>query len=113
MAIELTDSDLLARVANTEDNFTERKTVSDRDGWLKTAVAFANSLPVGFPGVLFVGVNNDGTIQRHTGNPPNFEDLQIKVSQEISRAWPPIYILPKTLRKDGAEFLAVIVSGSE
>jgi hypothetical protein len=108
----ISDEDLVAKTSDTENNFIERKTTSDSRGWLETAVAFANSCPIGFPGVLFIGVNNDGTIQRHT-NPVNFESLQKTVSERISSAWPPIFILSKTLWKDGAEFLAVLVPGSE
>jgi hypothetical protein len=42
----------------------------------------------------------------------NFEDLQKSISGIIANAWPPIYILQKTLKKDGAEFVAVIIPGS-
>jgi hypothetical protein len=38
--------------------------------------------------------------------------LQKSISAVIANAWPPIYILPKTLKKDGAEFVAVIIPGS-
>ena len=63
----LSDSDILARLAAIEDSTVERKTFSDNRDWIKTAVAFSNSLAVGQPGVLFVGVYNDGNIQeRHT-----------------------------------------------
>jgi hypothetical protein len=62
--------------------------------------------------VLYVGVNNDGTIQRHK-EPVDFEKLQKSVSNRIDEAWPPIYRLPKTLRKGDDEFLAVLVPGSE
>jgi hypothetical protein len=109
--LSISDDDLLSKVKNREDNFIERKPVKDTRGWLLTAVAFANSCPVGYPGVLFIGVNDDGTIQQH--QPPlNFEKLQMSVSARINEAWPPIYHFVKTLRIDGAEFLAVIVPGS-
>jgi predicted HTH transcriptional regulator len=111
LGISISDQDLLAKLTDTENTFIERKTVSDSKGWLKTAVAFANSCPVGYPGFLFVGVNDDGTIQRH-GNPVNFEEKQKEVSARIRSAWPPIYHLIKTHRKDAGEFLAVIVPGS-
>lgn len=109
--ISITSEDLLAGLADTENNFIERKTISDHRGWLKTAVAFANSCPIGYPGVLFIGVNNDGTIQQHE-SPPDFEKLQKSVTDKINGAWPPIFHLTRTLRKDASEFLAVLVPGS-
>lgn len=110
--ISVSNDDLLSKLADTENSFVERKTVSDHRGWLKTAVAFANSCPIGYPGVLFVGVNNDGTIERH--NPlPNFEKLQKSISERLNDAWPPIFHFSKALRKDSSEFLAVVVPGSE
>jgi hypothetical protein len=112
LSVSLTDVDLLASLSNTEDNFIERKTIKDADGWLKTAVAFANSCPIDYPGVLYVGVDNKGFVQQHGATPPDFEELQKKVSGVIRSAWPPIYHLPKTLRKNGLEFIAVVVPGS-
>jgi hypothetical protein len=111
LGISSPDQDLLAKLTDTENTFIERKTVSDSKGWLKTAVAFANSCPIGYPAFLFVGVNDNGTVQVHA-NPPDFERLQKEVSARISTAWPPIYHLPRALRKDGLEFLVVIVPGS-
>jgi hypothetical protein len=109
--VPISDDDLISKLTDTEDNFTERKSASDKGGWLQTAVAFANSCPVGFPAILYVGVNNDGTVQ-HRIDAINFEDLQKSISGMIGHAWPPIYILPKTLKKDGLEFVAVIIPGS-
>ena len=110
--VSISDEDLIAKITDTENNFIERKTVSDTRGWLETAVAFANSCPIGFPGVLYVGVNNDGTVQRHK-EPQNFEKLQKTVSNRIGEAWPSIFHLSRTIRKDNFEFLAVLVPGSE
>jgi hypothetical protein len=42
----LSDIDLAARLTDTEDHFTERKSKSDKGGWLRTTVAFANSTPI-------------------------------------------------------------------
>ena len=56
---EVSDEELLNRFHNSEDAFVERKRFSDTDDWLKTVVAFANSCPIGFWGVLFVGVKDD------------------------------------------------------
>lgn len=110
--LRISDEDLVLRTTDTENNFVERKTISDSDGWLKTAVAFANSCPIGFPGILYIGVADNGLIQHHS-QPINFENLQKRISSAIEKAWPPIYFLSKTLRKNDAEFVAVIVPGSE
>ena len=50
--VNLNDADLLAVMKNFEDHLVERKTVKDHKDWKKTAVAFANSVPVGLPAVL-------------------------------------------------------------
>jgi len=109
--IELTDDNLNQMRRDTENNFVERKTVSDKRGWLHTAVAFANSTPIDYPAVLFVGVNNDGTLQ---SVPPDhdWEKQQKTVTEVLSRAYPALYYLPKILRDAGREFLAVIIPGS-
>jgi hypothetical protein len=106
--IELTDKDILLRLANREDSAVERKTSSDYGDCLKTAVAFSNSMPDEDPGLIFVGVYDDGRVQ--DGN--NVESMQKKVSERISRIYPPIFAQFKAMEKDGKEFLAVIVRGS-
>jgi hypothetical protein len=111
LRVPVSADDLLKKLSDTEDNFIERKLIKDHRGWLNTAVAFANSCPIGFPGVLFVGVDNDGNIERHS-SPPNFEELQKSLSSRISDAWPPIYHYSQALKKDGAEFIAVLIPGS-
>src|SRR5207247_11139150 len=56
--------ELLQRLRNKEDNFTERKPRGvKRDEMRRTIVAFANSVPESQSGVLYIGVLNDGTIQ--------------------------------------------------
>lgn len=108
--IELSDEDILGRLADTEDSTVERKTASDYRDCLKTAVAFSNSLPVDDPGIIFVGVGNDGTVQDNR----NLDSLQGDVSREIRKIYPPIYPQMKVMRDStGREFLAVIVRGSE
>jgi hypothetical protein len=109
--IELSNSELLARLRDGEDNFAERKPFKDKDGWLKTAVAFANAAPIGWPAILFVGVTDKGAFQT---NPPNLEHLQKEITAEISRAYPPIYNLPKIVTdENGSRCIAVLIPGSE
>jgi len=109
--IPLSDELVLNMVSNTEDNTTERKTRSDKNGWLVTAVAFANSLAVGQAGVLFVGINNDGSIQRQEEK-IDWEDFQKTVSSVINKAWPPIYPDVRIREKDGMKFVSATVYGS-
>jgi predicted HTH transcriptional regulator len=106
--IELEEADLLSRLHDFENPFVERKAGSDIKDCLKTAVAFANSLPIDAPGVLFVPVYNDGRVQQGQ----NLESLQKTISEQISRAYPPINYLPKILGSGSDQFLAVIIWGS-
>src|SRR3990172_6493704 len=108
--IELKDEDLLLRLRNFEDNFVERKTSGDSKDWLKTIVAFANSTPVGYPAILYIGVRDDGTPEERT---VNLGTLQKSFSDKAAHAYPPIYYLPKILNVDGKQILAVIIPGSE
>jgi predicted HTH transcriptional regulator len=102
-------SELLVSLKNFEDNFVERKTVSDSRDWLKTAVAFANSVPIDYP-VMFVGVKDDGSVQ--VGK-VNLETIERSVSEEINKAYPPFYHWHRVLRDGtGNPFLAVIIPGS-
>ena len=105
----LTDEDILLRLTAFEDSFVERKTANDSRDWLKTAVAFANSTPVGYPAILFIGVRDDGTIEDET----NLDSLQRTLSEKLAVAYPPIYYLSKVLRHRGKQFLAILVPGSE
>jgi Putative DNA-binding domain len=107
----LTDADILARLTAVEDGTVERKTFSDNRDWIKAAVAFSNSLENDQPGVLFVGVYNDGRVQDQ--GTTNFEDLQKKISGELGNIFPPIYPTILVRDKDGKRFIAVIVYGSE
>jgi Schlafen, AlbA_2 len=108
--IELSDRDILSRLTDTEDSTVERKTAADYRDCLKTAVGFSNSLPVGDPGIIFVGVGNDGTVQDRL----NLESLQKDVSKELCKIYPPIYAQMKVMRDQNVkEFLAVIVRGSD
>lgn len=105
----LTDNELIARLRSFEDAFVERKSKSDRGGWLKTIVAFANSTPIGYPATLFIGVDDSGQIVDQM----NVESTMRSVSDLVGEhAWPPIYILPKAVSHEGKSCVAVIVPGS-
>jgi len=105
------EEDLIRKVSDTENNFIERKTVNDTRGWLETAVAFANSCPVGQPGILYVGADNNGEIKKQADG-YDFEKLQRSISGRIREAWPPIYFASHILKKNNLEFVAVVIYGS-
>lgn len=106
---EISDQDLLAKLRNFEDAFVERKTSGDSKDWLKTVVAFANSTPIGYPAVLFIGVTDKGEPEE---KPVNLDSLQKTLSGEVAKAYPSIYCLPHILNIDDKQVLAVIVPGS-
>lgn len=105
----LTDEELLLRLDSIEDNFVERKSSGDSRDWLKTAVAFANSVPVGYPAVLFIGVKDDGSIEETV----NLDSLQKTLNSKLADAYPPIYYTPKIVERAGRQCLAVIIPGSQ
>ena len=109
--LELTDADLLLRLTNYEDHFVERKSSGDSKDWLKTVVGFANSAPIGYPAVLYIGVKDSGEIEENVN--VNLDSLQKNFAKRLDDAYPPVYYMTKVLAKDGKQFLAVIVPGSE
>lgn len=73
-------------------------------------MAFSNSLPVDDPGIIFIGVGNDGTVQDRL----DLDDLQKSVSKEFGKIYPAIYPQMKVMKdQNNKEFLAVIVRGSK
>jgi predicted HTH transcriptional regulator len=106
MTVDLNDAELLARMKNFENHLVERKTVRDDKDWKKTAVAFANSLPVGLPAVLFIGVRNNGEIESPQ---PNLDEIQKKFNAQMQRVYPRIAYVPKIVAENGKQALAVII----
>ncbi len=107
--VEINDEDLLLKLHSFEDAFVERKTSGDSKDWLKTVVAFANSTPVGYPAVLFIGVKDNGTPEDRQ---VNLDSLQRTLSEQVAKAYPPIYYLTHILHVNGKQLLAVIIPGS-
>lgn len=106
------DEELKDLLIHYEHSFVERKTFSDVDGWMKTVAAFANSCPYSDAGVLFVGANNDGTVQEMQEQ-QNLEELQKSFASQLkSKVFPQIIPDYRTVRKDNRECLAVIIHGS-
>src|SRR5579872_4362802 len=94
MITELTDVDLLARMKNFEDHLVERKTIKDEKDWKKTAVAFANSAPVGLPAVLYIGVRDNGEIETPQ---PNMDEAQKRFNRQMEKVYPRIAYVPKII----------------
>jgi len=107
--LTLSDDDLIARMKNFEDHLVERKTVKDDKDWKKTAVAFANSVPVGLPAVLYIGVRDNGEIE--TGG-HNLDEVQKKFNTQMMKAYPRIAYVSKFINDNGRQALAVIIPGS-
>jgi Putative DNA-binding domain len=103
--------ELRRRFSNKEDNFTERKpNGAKRDELRRTIVAFANSLPEGQTGVLYVGVNDDGS-------PQGVEDTD-SMQKTIRRicagdCYPPIIPACAVLNLGEQTVLAVEISASD
>lgn len=104
----ISEKELQARMTNFEDPFVERKVHGDIKDCLKTVIAFANSLPNGLPGVLFIPVKNDGTIQSGF----DLDELQRSISKRLSDAYPDIYYFQRIISVDGRQAVAVVVPGS-
>jgi hypothetical protein len=104
----LTDEELGLRLISTEDNFVERKTAGDHKRWIPALVAFANSAPIGFDCVLFIGAWDDGTIEPDLG----LESLQRSFSEKTSDVFPPIPYSTRVYRRERRECLAIVVQGS-
>lgn len=105
---DLSDRELLARLRNFEDPFVERKVDGDLKDCLKTAVAFANTLPNEMPGVLFIPVKNDGTVKPGV----DLDLLQRKISDKLADAYPPLSYFQRIIVADDIPLVAVIVGGS-
>jgi predicted HTH transcriptional regulator len=103
-----TDEELALRIVNFEDNFVERKSIGDNKRWIPALVAFANSAPIGFPCVLFIGVKDDGTLEKDS----NLESLQKTFNEKAAEVFPRIPYYSKILTRDGKQCLAIIVPGS-
>jgi schlafen family protein len=69
-----------------EDALLERKLESDQKDFLKTFVAFANSVRPGHIAVVLIGEKDDGSVQGVT----NPDEMQKKVRRECERIYPDI-----------------------
>jgi hypothetical protein len=103
------DEEILQRLTNTEDHLTERKSKPHRDQCTEAMVAFANSALPNKAGILYVGVDDKGEVL-HDKAP---ESWQHHITAWGNGCFPELPVIPRTLIKDGKEFLAVVVPRSE
>lgn len=104
-----TDEELRLKLTDTENSFVERKLFSDSKDWLKTVVAFANSTPIDYPAVLFIGVKDNGSPE---ARPIDLDAIQKSFSSKLRMAYPPIYYDTRIVDVEGVKVLTVIVPGS-
>ena len=110
ITVDLNDADLLARMRNFEDHMVERKTIKDESDWKRAAVSFANSVPVGLPAVLYIGVRDNGEIETPQRN---LEEVAKKFNKHMEKVYPRVAYVPKVISSDGRQALAVIIPGSD
>ncbi len=111
MNTPISDLDILNRLKAGEDSFVERKSLGDwKKDAVKTCVAFANSCPEnGGPGLLCIGVRDDGRIEAHG---QNLDKVQLTLEQKLATAYPTIDHHTKIVSTHEGKFLAVVVPGS-
>jgi len=84
----MSPNDARRRLADYEDNFTERKPESANAGELRrTLVAFANSVPPERSAILFIGVHDNGQILG-CSNPDATQKTIRKIAEQD--CYPPI-----------------------
>jgi hypothetical protein len=102
--------ELLLRLQDEEDNFTERKPESaGKSDWKRTLVSFANSVPENRTAVLFIGVADNGMIQ----GVDNSDSLQKKIRKICKQeCYPPITFQTEVVTVEGKTVVAVVVTES-
>ena len=104
------NDELISRLRKEEDNFVERKPLNTNRGDIrKTVVAFANSMPEGRTGVLFIGIRDDGRIE----GVPNPDKLQMTVRKVCEQeCYPSIQFSTEVLSTPEGVVLAVVIPES-
>ncbi|HLV95949.1 MAG TPA: ATP-binding protein [Candidatus Acidoferrales bacterium] len=107
----ISDEEILKKLKAGEDSFVERKSFGDwKKDAVNTCVAFANSCPIeGAPGLLCIGVKNDGGIER---SQIDLDTLQKTLERELEDAYPPIPHRTRVVSAHEGKFIAVVVPGS-
>lgn len=103
--------DLLKLLGNHEDNFVERKVEGARDSELRqTVCAFANSVPEGRVGVLFVGIHDKTGEVLGVTNPDHTQKRIRDAAQ--GDCYPPIEYKSEVLTVDDKAVVAVVIPPS-
>lgn len=107
----MTDEQLLARLADREDNYTERKPDGVKPEEIRqTVCAFSNTLTAGATAVLFIGIHDKtGAVL----GVDNSDTVQKRVREAVDRCYPPIanYAM-RVLDIGGKNVVAVKVGAS-
>jgi len=91
-----------------EDALLERKLESDQKDFLKTFVAFANSVRPGHTAVVLIGERSDGSVQGVT----NPDEMQKKVRRECERIYPNIVWRSTVYEHEGKHCVRVEIEHS-
>jgi len=103
--------DPMSRLKSFEDGFTERKVEGVKsDDICKTMVAFANSIPEGRTGILFIGVTDKGQI-KGVSEPDSLQKTIRRIAENES--YPAIRYSSEILDIEGKKILAVVVPHSK
>lgn len=101
--------ELLERLLDREDHFTERKPDSATPAELRnTIVAFANSVPHGRTAVLYIGVSNSG----EPLGVSNSDSKQKYVRRLCDECYPPVPFQAEVLEPNGKAVVAVVIGES-
>jgi predicted HTH transcriptional regulator len=102
------DDEILRRLADPEDSFTERKEAPQEHPVREAMTAFANSAIPDKPGIIYVGVKDNGEI---VGG-DNLDSWQRKISSWAASCFPPINVIQTVLSVGDKQILAVVVTAS-
>lgn len=91
-----------------EDGLLERKLESDQKDFLKTFVAFANSVRPGHIAAVLIGERDEGSVQG-VSDP---DEMQKKIRRECERIYPDIVWRSKVYEKDGKPCVRVEIEYS-
>ena len=101
--------ELKRRLRDHEDGWIERKSKNIKsDEICEALVGFANSLPIGQKGILFIGVADDGK-PLGVDNP---DQMQKKVEMRSKWCYPPVPYTARVVEEAGLPIVAIIVEGS-
>jgi hypothetical protein len=104
------EDELLARLADAEDAFVERKPTPDREEIREAAAAFANSVRAPDSGVIFLGVERDGTVNDVIRDA---DKGQREATRALQKCYPPLEgVQLCALHPAGKNVVAVVVPES-